>query len=71
LAAHRGRINIILIPKESEKDVQDIPPQVLKNLSLIQVEHMDDVLKRALMLGDPQTTRVLGISAMQAPTVAC
>src|SRR5246127_1355062 len=41
LAAHRGGIKIILIPKENEKDVQDIPPQVLKNISLVQVEHMD------------------------------
>jgi ATP-dependent Lon protease len=71
LAAHRGGIKIILIPKENEKDIQDIPRQVLKNISLVQVEHMDDVLKRALMLNDPQTTRVLGTSAMQAPTVAC
>ncbi len=71
LAAHRGGIKIILIPRENEKDVRDIPPQVLKNITLVQVDHMDDVLKQALMLGDPQTTRVLGISAMQAPTVAC
>jgi ATP-dependent Lon protease len=71
LAAHRAGIKIILIPKENEKDIQDIPPQVLKNISLVQVEHMDDVLKRALMLDDRETMRVLGISAMQAPTVAC
>ena len=43
LAAHRGGIKIILIPKENEKDVLDIPSQVLKNISLVQVEHMDDV----------------------------
>jgi hypothetical protein len=44
---------------------------VLKKISLVQVEHMDDVLKQALVLDDSETTRVLGISAMQAPTVAC
>jgi ATP-dependent Lon protease len=64
LAAQRGGIKIILMPKENEKDIQDIPPQVLKNISLVQVDHMDDVLKRALVLDDPETTRVLGISAM-------
>jgi len=37
---------------------------VLKNISLVQVDHMDDVLKRALVLDDPETTRVQGISAM-------
>ncbi len=71
LAAHRGGIKIILIPKENEQDIQDIPPQVLKNISLVQVDHMDDVLKRALVLDDPETTRVLGISAMPAPSKAC
>jgi ATP-dependent Lon protease len=74
LAAHRGGIKIILmiilIPKENEKDIQDIPPQVLKNISLVQVDHMDDVLKWALVLDDPETTRVPGISAMHSPTVA-
>jgi ATP-dependent Lon protease len=64
LAAHRGGIKIILIPKDNEKDVLDIPSQVLKNISLVQVEHMDDVIKRALVARRPETTRVLGISAM-------
>jgi ATP-dependent Lon protease len=55
LAAHRGGIKTILMPKENEKDVQDIPTVVLKSISLVQVEHMDDVLKRALVLDDPET----------------
>jgi ATP-dependent Lon protease len=55
LAAHRGGIKTILMPKENEKDVQDIPAAVAKSISLIQVEHMDDVLKRALVLADPET----------------
>jgi ATP-dependent Lon protease len=71
LAAHRGGIKIILMPKENEKDVLDIPSQVLKNISLVQIEHMDDVLKWALVLDDSETTRVLGISAMQAPSMPC
>ena len=71
LAAHRGGIKIILIPKENEKDVRDIPPQVLKNISLVQVDHMDDVLKRALVFGDPETTHVRGISAMPVPSMGC
>jgi hypothetical protein len=32
---------------------------------------MDDVLKRALVLEDPETTRVLRIRAMPAPSKAC
>src|SRR5208283_381318 len=53
LAAHRGGIKTVLIPKENEKDIEEIPPQVLKGVTLIMVEHMDDVLKHALVLADP------------------
>ena len=53
LAAHRGGIKTVLLPKENEKDVDEIPRQVLKNVTLSQVEHMDEVLKQALVLPDP------------------
>ena len=55
LAAHRGGIKTILIPKENEKDIEEIPAPMLKSVTLIQVEHMDDVLKHALVLADPDT----------------
>jgi ATP-dependent Lon protease len=55
LAAHRGGIKTVLLPKENEKDIDEIPQQVLKNITLIQVETMDEVLKQALMLPDPDT----------------
>jgi ATP-dependent Lon protease len=54
LAAHRGGIKTVLIPKENEKDVDDIPQQVLKSVTMIKVEHMDEVLKHALVLNDPE-----------------
>src|SRR5439155_16472616 len=50
LAAHRGGIKTVLLPKENEKDVDEIPQQVLKNVTLIQVETMDEVLKQALVV---------------------
>jgi ATP-dependent Lon protease len=53
LAAHRGGVKIVLIPKENAKDVDDIPAAILKNVTLIQVEHMDQVLRQALVLADP------------------
>ena len=55
LAAHRGGIKTVIIPKENQKDVQEIPAQVLKNLTLIEVEHMDEVLRKALVLADPDS----------------
>ena len=52
-AAHRGGITTILIPKENEKDLKEIPPRVLKDLTIIPVEHMDEVLMQALVVDDP------------------
>jgi ATP-dependent Lon protease len=54
LAAHRGGIKTVLMPKENEKDVEEIPSQILKGLTMVKVEHMDEVLKRALVLDDPE-----------------
>ena len=53
LAAHRGGITTVLIPKENRKDLRDVPRRVLKALRLVLVEHVDDVLREALVLPDP------------------
>src|SRR5262249_34660176 len=52
LAAHRGGIKTVLMPKENAKDVEEIPQQILKKVTLIEVEHMDEVLRHALVLAD-------------------
>ena len=49
LAAHRGNIKSVIIPKDNEKDLADVPVNILKALEIIFVEHMDDVLKVALI----------------------
>jgi ATP-dependent Lon protease len=49
LAAHRANIHTALIPKDNEKDIKEVPPQVLKRVKLILVEHMDEVLDQALL----------------------
>ncbi len=48
LSAHRAGIKTVLLPAENEKDVQDIPESVRKELQLIFVNHMDQVLDEAL-----------------------
>ena len=53
LAAHRAGIDTLLIPKENRKDLREIPKRVLKNLRVVLVEHMDQVLREALLLNDP------------------
>ena len=48
LAALRGGITTVLIPKENEKDLEEIPDNVKKALTIIPVNHVDEVLKHAL-----------------------
>jgi ATP-dependent Lon protease len=55
LAAHRAGIKHVLIPAENEKDIEEIPATVLKSVELSLVAHMDDVLKKALVLDDPDS----------------
>lgn len=52
LAAHRGGITKIIIPKENEKDLQEIPKNILKDIKVIAVDHMDAVLMHALAWED-------------------
>lgn len=48
LAAHRAGITDIVLPKENEKDLEEIPGNIRKKLEIHCVEHMDEVLKLAL-----------------------
>ncbi len=48
LAAHRAGVKTIVLPKENEKDLADIPKAVLDVLNVYMVETMDEVLKIAL-----------------------
>ena len=45
----------VLIPAENEKDIEEIPATVLKTVELELVSHMDQVLKKALVLDDPES----------------
>jgi ATP-dependent Lon protease len=54
LAAHRGGIKTIICPKENEKDLKDIPKEVLKELKVILVDHVDQVLINALEVKGPK-----------------
>ncbi|MBL9027862.1 MAG: endopeptidase La [Myxococcales bacterium] len=53
LAAHRSRIATVLLPKENRKDLRDVPRRVLASLRLVLVDHIDDVLREALIVDDP------------------
>jgi ATP-dependent Lon protease len=48
LAAHRAGIKTIIMPKDNEKDLADIPKNVLDSMNMYLVGHMDEVLKIAM-----------------------
>jgi ATP-dependent Lon protease len=52
LAAARAVITKILIPKENEKDLDDIPAIIKRKVKFVPVESMDEVLEHALMDGE-------------------
>ncbi|MCK6257949.1 endopeptidase La [Fictibacillus sp. KIGAM418] len=49
LSAHRAGIQTVIMPKENEKDIDDIPESVRSSLAFIPVSHLDEVLKHALV----------------------
>ncbi len=65
LAAHRGGIETVIIPSENEKDLADIPKNILRKLNIRPVTTIDEVLEIALVeypvplpaAGGPETAR--------------
>lgn len=49
MSAHRAGLKTILLPKDNEKDLEDIPKSVRNGLEFISVSHLDEVLKYALV----------------------
>jgi ATP-dependent Lon protease len=59
LASHRAGLKKVIIPERNEKDLEDVPKTVLKEMELIMVKHMDEVLPVALheINREPRATR--------------
>jgi len=49
LAAHRAGIKKIILPEENKRDLDELPANVKRSLEFVLVEHMDEVLKNALV----------------------
>ena len=69
LAAHRAGLKTIILPKDNEKDLADIPKNVLDSVNLYLVDTMDEVLKTALagplgpsLLGQGETKDELSVT---------
>jgi ATP-dependent Lon protease len=57
LAAHRAGLLNIILPKDNEKDLADIPKSVLDVMNVHLVENMDQVLSQALTGPFPRSRR--------------
>lgn len=72
LAAHRGLIRTVLIPRDNEQDLKEVPAEVLKGLEIIPVEHVDEVLpialgvdREAVFKGNPDDSMALCHTLLQ------
>lgn len=69
LAAHRGGIRQVIIPAENEKDLVEIPKNILKRLEIHPVSVIDEVLKIALVeFPKPLKAAVKAKAALLTPT---
>jgi len=70
LAAHRAGLRNIILPKDNEKDLADIPKNVLDSLDIYMVETMDEVLKVALTAPLPVISAAAPAEAESQPAIA-
>ena len=70
LAAKQAGINTVLIPKKNEKDLPDIPEEIKSGIEVIPVDHVEEVLKLALELQEPEKFMkvVGGLKVIDSPT---
>ncbi len=62
LAARRAGITTMILPRRNERDLEDIPPEALKEMEMIFVDTVDDVLRHALR------PRIDGQPAVETPS---
>lgn len=55
LAAKRGNITHVLIPKENARNLDDVPAKIKKSLQIDMVEHVDEVLQHAIIINEGET----------------
>jgi len=55
------------MPKENERELKEIPAKVTRSIHIQSIEHMDDVLKYALVLEDPDSLFAGGQSSSEVP----
>ena len=64
LAAHRAGIRTVIIPKDNERDLDDLPTEVRAELKIVLADYVDDVIRAALLPDRPQSRNRLAGTAM-------
>jgi ATP-dependent Lon protease len=70
LAAHRSGVRKVIIPKENEKDLHEIPKKILAEMEVIPADHMDTVLLHAIAWGQDDVLQQKLLSANIATVAA-
>ena len=68
LAAHRAGLKTIILPRDNEKDLVDIPKDILDTLDLYMVDSIDEVLKIAL--AEPMRPNLASDETVDQPTTS-
>ena len=68
LAAHRGGITTVIIPKENEKDLSEIPAEIKKAIQIILVERVEEVVEHALLEDKKVKTKPYKDSPKEGPS---
>jgi ATP-dependent Lon protease len=68
IAAQRGGVKRVVVPKENEKDLKDVPKSITSLMEIVFVEHMDEVLSHALIV--PAGERLFDNADMPLPVAA-
>tara|TARA_Y100001958_G_scaffold147854_1_gene128922 strand:- start:111 stop:1478 length:1368 start_codon:yes stop_codon:yes gene_type:complete len=68
LAAKRGGIKNVIIPKDNEPDLQEVPEQITKSLNIIPVEWIDEVISSALIEEPIPTSKKVKSQKSKNPT---
>jgi len=57
LAAHRAGLKSVILPRQNEKDLEDVPDEVRASLKFVLAERVDDVFQAALVLDERERRR--------------
>ena len=70
LAAHRAKIKKVLIPKENEKDLSDIPNEVLSEINIVSVETLKDVIQHSFSVPRKKPSKAKKMVKKKAKSIA-